>query len=411
MENEREQRSMSAMPGDRSEAQSEVSPLQESVEISLNEDSAVSGGITSGGGPIRPGRRPRGFRLNSKTLYLTYPQNDCSKERCLENIREYFGDKLLWAIVCQESHVDGNPHLHAVIKLSRKIDITSANSLDVLTGKHGNYQGCRSVKNTLKYVIKDGNYIEYGIKVEDMMKLGPGAALMKAITQGKSLNELMRDEILRSYVFTRGTKQVQEFITAYKIAHMQADPEPWEPCKQRLLGAQSNPGAVGTIAQWLVKNLFLPRQLRQKQLYLHGSPGIGKTTFLSLLRKFCRVYTIPAEEDWYDHWEDGEYDVATLDEFKSKKTCQWWNQWLDGSAMCLKAKGRQNNKVQNVPTILTSNYHPRDVYHRMAAVNDVGFRALVERLEVVEVNAEEIRFICQVMQSPVVNLSPEPAQM
>lgn len=44
---------------------------------------------------------------------------------------------------------------------------------------------------------------------------------------------------------------------------------------------------------WLVRNLFAPRRLRQKQLLILGRPGTFKTTFVQFLADFLPVYFVP----------------------------------------------------------------------------------------------------------------------
>jgi len=71
----------------------------------------------------------------------------------------------LGAIVCEEKHQDGSPHLHAYIKFS---GCTKRDSLTVfnLCSNTGNYQPARSWKACKDYIKKDGNYIAYNIDVE-----------------------------------------------------------------------------------------------------------------------------------------------------------------------------------------------------------------------------------------------------
>ncbi len=80
------------------------------------------------------------FRLNARTLYLTFPQCDVTKEIVMTNVKNLFKDRIKYVIVCQEHHSDGELHLHMIISLTDKCDIKRADYLDVITGKHGNYQ-------------------------------------------------------------------------------------------------------------------------------------------------------------------------------------------------------------------------------------------------------------------------------
>lgn len=60
----------------------------------------------------------------------------------------------------KEKHKDGGEHLHIYIKLDARIDIMDKKRLDIEDGQgkkvHGNYQSCRSYRNVIGYIVKDG---------------------------------------------------------------------------------------------------------------------------------------------------------------------------------------------------------------------------------------------------------------
>jgi hypothetical protein len=62
-------------------------------------------------------KRERLFGVN---YFLTWPQNDTSKEALYKNVEKMFGDLYKFMIVGREMHKDGNPHLHAVIVMKKK---------------------------------------------------------------------------------------------------------------------------------------------------------------------------------------------------------------------------------------------------------------------------------------------------
>lgn len=69
----------------------------------------------------RPENPPQGFRLNSKILFLTYPQCPIRKGEALEQLTRLL--PIEKACIGEEKHEDGSPHLHAYIKLTRKVNI------------------------------------------------------------------------------------------------------------------------------------------------------------------------------------------------------------------------------------------------------------------------------------------------
>ena len=115
---------------------------------------------------------PRRFRINARSVFLTYPQCDASPEDVLQKITAWGKSrKLKFAIVGAEEHKDGTPHLHAVLVFSARINVRRAAIFDAFTGKHGHYEATRSVAMCTRYCTKDGNYRLYGITEDELQAL------------------------------------------------------------------------------------------------------------------------------------------------------------------------------------------------------------------------------------------------
>lgn len=108
------------------------------------------------------------FRLQSKKLFLTYPQCPIDKEIALDLLKDILSNfDPSYIVVSSELHEDGHPHLHAFIICGKKYDSRQPTCLDLTdpaddTVYHGNYQAARDPKSVHDYVIKDGSYIEHG---------------------------------------------------------------------------------------------------------------------------------------------------------------------------------------------------------------------------------------------------------
>ena len=133
--------------------------------------------------------------MRSSKYFLTWPQNDETKETVLLRVRRLFDGMLKYAVVCQELHVDGNPHLHAIIVLKEPYVVTRCDFFDQLTGRHGNYQSCRSPKKVLEYVCKDGNYISFGVDVKELLakKGSEYAQCIAMLMEGKNLTDIFKE--------------------------------------------------------------------------------------------------------------------------------------------------------------------------------------------------------------------------
>lgn len=318
------------------------------------------------------------FRLACQAALLTYPQCDKTKDSLLLNITlAQWPKPILWAVVSQEKHKDGSPHLHAIVRWEERIDIKDANPiLDGLCGQHGDYKPVgKGVNKTIAYVVKDGDYVTHGPVPDWTAKINIQTETAKMLLEGKTYNDIV--EAYPGYAMVQKRK-LQDF-EAYCSRKRAADAlQVWIPPT-----TDSSDYNVQLIAEWLSTNIKKKRAPRQKQLFITGPPGVGKTRLIAQLSAFLRVYHIPKEEDYYDFWENGAYDLAVLDEFKHHKRIQWLNSWLDGSIMCLKIKGAQLMKNQNVPTIILSNFTMEEMYK-----DGVGRDALLQRLEIAFISSD-----------------------
>lgn len=106
------------------------------------------------------------FRINAKSFANTYPQSgDLTKER----VHEWYKQKgAIEIIVSAEKHEDGSPHIHVYAKFAYKLNVKSARHFDI-DGHHGKYMGCKNKTKWLRYIKKDGDFLEIdlGFDAED----------------------------------------------------------------------------------------------------------------------------------------------------------------------------------------------------------------------------------------------------
>jgi len=218
------------------------------------------------------------FNLHAKNLGLTYPQNQCQPEECLDNIKAYFGENLEWAVVCRELHEDGSPHLHCAIRTKKKIHIRNASVLDCLsrsadgTVRHGNYQAVRSLRKWLTYVLKDDNYVQYGIDAKSFTnkKGSKYAQAVDMIIGGSDLNKVFAED---PGTWARHYTELSR-IRDKVISTMHQSQTISVGVLQML--AEEVTGVTQTVALWMqmsLKQEIFPR--RSQQLYLVGAPMTG----------------------------------------------------------------------------------------------------------------------------------------
>jgi len=335
-------------------------------------------------------RVPGEFRLRGKKLSLTYPQCRTRKEDCLQQAKEFFGENLEWIVVAVEAHQDGHPHLHLAIALKNRCDIAGAATLDVIAGKHGNYQLTKRWQKWLAYCVKEYQWIAEGINPKDYED--KANAIFGAVVSGQQRQEVIRQ--FPEWCANNRRKlddyyHVQQWLKVKTIAETC-----WNECEPTDLLCESE----RSIAGWLNRNIQQERPHKQKQLWVWGPPDHGKSMLLMELDRRLRVMWMQKEEDFMDMWEDGSYDLVVVDEFRGQKKVTFMNEFLEGTPLCLRVKGSQKMKRQNVPVIIMSNGSPKDCYHNM---EDQWLEPLYARLTIVQLNKPfRLRFFDPEVENP-----------
>lgn len=322
----------------------------------------------------------------AKNLFFTWPQCDETKEVVLSRIRELFGSRLLTAIVAEEKHQNGDPHLHAFVSLSEPYRCRSNQELDALAGQHGNYQAARSPRQVIRYVTKGGNYLLHGKDQEWLSSYLEGKSSATSEVHSALLKGVPLKQVIRENPWTLRCVRQLEAALPYLQTSTRAEKD-WVSC---LPGIGSPTEHEAELCTWFNTNVGTGknrkhRPIRTPQLWIQGPPGCGKTSLIQRLQRMLSIYLI-SDEEFQSTWNDDVYDLAVLDEYNTaRKTITFLNRWLDGSMMPLAKKGGQTVKKQNVPTVILSNHSPREVYHKIADSHPVVLEALCQRLQIITI--------------------------
>lgn len=252
-------------------------------------------------------------RHSIKAWFLTYPQCADSKEQLMDKLRPLS----IEAIVCEEKHEDGSPHLHAFCRL---IDpVTKRQSLETfnLCSNTGNYQPARSWKAVQEYIKKDGNYITHNIDVE--------SASQKKAKRSRSILEDDIDTLIDNGVISATQiDQVKRCRTAY---------------------------------HYLKNDDYDHDDVRG--LWYYGAPGTGKSR---KAREENPTAYIKAQNKWFDGYT-GE-DVIILDDFDQNGKClgHYLKIWADRYRCSGEVKGGQI-KLRHKKFIITSNYSIDEIFN------------------------------------------------
>lgn len=333
-------------------------------------------------GAISSGEKNGKFRLNCKKLFLTYPQNNTTREYVAQQIVKMFGDNILGYWIGRERHKNGEWHLHVGILLNDKVNIIGANTLDKLADKHGKYFSMTSPQKCLTYCTKtDTEAILWGTAIEMKKNLAPKTLnFLLELEKGASLNDLRKNPEFKPMFFNK-----RKNIFEYQYDHQQMLKK--ESRKEWILldmEWQFPTFSDKVIASWLNDNLFKKRVIKQRHLWIQCPTNYGKSVLVTWLKQFCVTYHVPLGEDFYDFYDDN-HDLIVIEEYKKSncKPATWLNEFAQGTDMNIRKKTTQRMKEVNVPIILLSNYRPEQIYKKMFEKDSVGRDAFLQRWMVI----------------------------
>jgi len=346
--------------------------------------------------------RPDNFRLQSKAVFLTYPQCDTPHGVLFDNLKAAFPDPLNHFLVSRERHEDGSWHLHALLDLHKKLRTRRVNYFDALVTppKHPNIKSkLVSKAATIRYIVKGGDP-DLIVSTFDYSKFLEASAAKRStkatqictlINEGKTLDEiddlypdyvLMHHRHLRDYFAFKAVKARRSDFAAAQLIPVRVVPQPefmsvWN-CR---------------IADWITSNIRQPREHRQAQLWISSPPRSGKTTLIMWLETMFRlsVYFWPRDEHWWDGYSDKAYDLIVLDEFRSQKKITELNPILSGDPTSLSRRSAAPLvKRDNLPVIILSNFTPVQCFHKCS---EEQLAPLLDRLLIVDLPANQhLRF-------------------
>ncbi len=313
------------------------------------------------------GVKKKNRRVQAKKYFLTFPQCTVGKQLALTRLLFKY-PKAKWIIVAEEKHKDGTPHLHVAFWLSSTVRSSRSDQWDFIAGKHGNYQVMRDPYRVVKYVTKENNFMCYQIDVPSWLKAHKTKTsasfqlVAKLMQDGQSIEEL--DSVYPGMVANNLQKlqKYDKFLVRKKRKLAKKEKEKWKP-----IDVSAVTQDFRLLALWLNGNLNgTARTFKKKQLWLWGPSNSGKTTLALKLSKYFRMYMVPLDCRTLDDYEDSEYDLIVLDEFKGQKSITWMNGFVQGGHFPVSRRYASTLKTVNHPVIVLSNYSIAEAYERVA---------------------------------------------
>lgn len=191
------------------------------------------------------------FRLQARSVFLTYPMCPIEPNQMLVYLQTMYPIKQYY--IGRELHENGEPHLHAAITFERKISTRNPRVFDVTHEGvlyHPNIQKPRNWDAVVKYVTKDGNYID-GEEFDD--------------TVSTNFTARLRDYTAR-----------QQWCRAKKMVWRNELELPIGP----MMSMSHQPLELG----------------KKRHLWIYGEPDLGKTTLIASQLAGARSLWITSKE-------------------------------------------------------------------------------------------------------------------
>jgi len=294
------------------------------------------------------------FQLNSSKLFLTYPQCNVSREFALGKLSELVAPlRVNEYVIASELHKNGDDHLHAYLALSGPFRTRCATSLDLVSHDdmgvrnvyHGNYQGCRSAKNVLRYVTKEDNYLS---------NIDVAVALSKRSTRDVIAKQLINDKrkledlIPEHPCLIFGYARLKHDLISYQedIAPAKADLPPFLP----------NPWG---------KVLPTCRQRKRRHFWIYSrQPNLGKTYHFAL--PLGREFRAVVAAGDFSYWNVSRHtQLLILDDYNSARLkYDALNTICDGT-FSFKVIYRGSVTIDRYLVVVLSNQPLHEVYPNM----------------------------------------------
>ncbi len=276
---------------------------------------------------LQKGRKA--FRLCAKSCLLTYPQCDKPKEWLMEKLMTFH--PVIVVVSKEDHHESDGKHLHAYVEFNRKLDVTDPRHFD-FDGFHPNIgqdksYGKKSAKSSkidiIRYVIKDGDYVEYGIDAK------------KYLECAKSKKAYVDEKLVK------GEMTLVEAVEEYP--HLIHE---YGKLKANLQAFRSDKSTQYINANEYIKKLCV---------WVWGRPGIGKS--FGVRKWFKNIYN-KMDNKWWNNYRGEE--TVLIDDFDNKELFHELKIWADNYLFDAEIKGGYiTPNIKNF--IVTSNYSIDDL--------------------------------------------------
>jgi hypothetical protein len=242
------------------------------------------------------------FRINARHLFLTYPKCEIPIQQALLQIQEKNICPIQEYLIAQEDHLDGTKHLHMYLRLEKKIDITNPQILNLVGtdtkdvfGRtktfHGNYQGVKSQKDVINYIIKEKHLDIITGHLDTQRCLISDEIMLRINDQGKYLD---LDEAMISLAKKGRIDEAMQLFEKHRPKEFLRKMATIENNLTRLFYTRT----VGLKPKFNFNSYYIPENLKQaiqeqdKFIWIQGQSGIGKTQAITGILEYLGHTTL-----------------------------------------------------------------------------------------------------------------------
>lgn len=263
-------------------------------------------------------------QVSIRTVLLTYPQCPVEPQKILEEIRGRVRS-LDFFVVAQEKHKDGQPHIHAVFKLSRpirtRISGEKLRELFDIEGFHADVELLKPGKDThraIMYTIKDGNYICENVDIEAIKNRAEHNSHRRLYTCKEVLETPIMELVEKNMI------PAQQFTSIFRAQQ-----------------------------QWKLISTPNIDLCGPRGLWFYGPAGTGKSMKARLIGMQEGGYYLKAQNKWWDGYQNE--PVVIIDDLDTSILSHYLKIWGDKYAFSGETKGG-TMPIPCKKIIITSNY-------------------------------------------------------
>ncbi|QKQ15097.1 Rep [Trichosanthes kirilowii geminiviridae] len=273
------------------------------------------------------------FRLHARNFFLTYP-NCGDKSGCFNFLKNKFSDSLSFLLVAKETHESGEPHLHAVVSLTRKWDCRNPRALD-FNDFHGDYKAARDLTASVTYCKKDDpEPLVYGEEPGSTKRKWQVARRAETFD---SFMDAVADADYKSFVVFHD--KIESFarkkFKSDPIVYTDPFPESWLP------NTVMDSWAIDNIVNWVPSAAIRPKSLilvgdsrlgktawarkHGQHVYFNGTWNMSKLDCISSDTKYAVWDDLYAWESFnYKQWLGGQWEFDVTGKYRAPRTIEGW---------------------------------------------------------------------------------------